>query len=352
MTATPAQGELVSRSSTAVSKKPIDEVRQLLDRMLPQIKLALPKHLDPNRLLRIVLTTIQRTPKLLECTRDSLLGCIVTCAQLGLEPDGMLGHAYLIPFWNGRKNVNECQLIVGYKGLLKLARQSGEIASISARVVHEKDQFRYQYGLNEDCFHVPTDDDEPGPVVAAYAIFRLKDGSHHFDVMTAREINRIRDNSQGYKRDKERSPWTTHYDEMAKKTALRRASKMAPASVEDKMARAAMLEHQADQGIPQTLDMSVALPPAGEDESPVGDGAPTNSNEAEGPPVEFIMSTLADRKKLSKAAKEARIDMADVVGWFKKGDIDELSKTEVELALVKIRSVTGETPREPGEDDE
>jgi recombination protein RecT len=260
MTATnPAQGDLVTRPQTAVAAKPIDQVRALLDKMLPQIKLALPKHLDANRMLRIVLTTVQRTPKLLECTRDSLLGCIVTCAQLGLEPDGMLGHAYLIPFWNGRKNANECQLIVGYKGLLKLARQSGEIASVSARVVYEKDDFTYRYGLVDKLSHVPSDEEDPGPVKAAYAVWHFKDGGHHFEVMTARQINRIRDASQGYKRDKEKSPWTTHYDEMAKKTVIRRSSKMVPASIEDKMARISQLEHQADQGLPQTLDNDVAL---------------------------------------------------------------------------------------------
>lgn len=345
MTATaPAQGDLVPRSNTSVAKKPIDEVRGLLDKMLPQIKLALPKHLDPNRLLRIVLTTIQRTPKLLDCTRDSLLGCIVTCAQLGLEPDGMLGHAYLIPFWNSRKNANECQLIVGYKGLLKLARQSGEIASISARVVHEKDEFRYQYGLHEDCVHVPSDEEDPGSVTHAYAVFRLKDGSHHFDVMTVREIERIRDKSQGYKINKNGSPWTTDFDEMAKKTVLRRASKMAPASVEDRVGMAARLNQQADEGVPQSLDLSMTLPPVGDsdDGAAPSDGASAEATQATGESDDFEMPTMKERKDLVKAAKEARVDLTDVVGWFKKGDVDELSKNEVGLAMVKIRSVTGE----------
>lgn len=326
----------------AVSK--LAELRSMLDKMLPQIKLALPRHLDPNRMLRIVLTTVQRTPKLLECTRESLLGCIVTCAQLGLEPDGVLGHAYLIPFWNSKRNATECQLIVGYKGLLKLARQSGEISSVSARVVHAKDVFEYEYGLTEQLRHVPSDEEDPGGPIAAYAIFRLKDGSHHFDVMTSREINRIRDGSQSYKRDKERSPWSEHWEEMAKKTVLRRASKMAPASIEDRMARVALIEQQADAGLPQTLD---ALDPEVQTDEPAPQAL--EGTKAQKPPP----STLRQRKELLAAAAAARIGEADILGWFGRAAIDELTRADVDEALAKIRSVTGEVPaeREPGSDD-
>jgi len=254
--------------SKAVAKRPIDTFRDLLDRMKGQLELALPRHIDLNRMIRIILTTVQRNPKLLECTRDSLLGCIVQCAQLGLEPDGLLGHVYLIPF-NVSRKINgqwkkslECTLIIGYKGLLKLARQSGEISSISARTVYKKDKFEWEYGLVEKLVHVPSDEEDPGPMTHAYAIFRLKDGSHHFDVMTANEVNRIRDNSQGYKFDKDSSPWTLYYGEMAKKTALRRAAKMSPASIEDKTARAVALDERADAGIPQDLDLGgMELPP-------------------------------------------------------------------------------------------
>lgn len=263
--------ELVKQGERGVAQKsPINTLRDLLDKMRPQLGMALPKHVDVDRMVRICLTTVQRNPKLLDCTRDSLLGCIIQCAQLGLEPDGLLGHAYLIPFNVSRKiNGNwrkqlECTLIVGYKGLLKLARQSGEIASISARVVRQKDTFEYEYGLVEKLVHVPTDEEDPGQVTHAYAIFRMKDGSHHFDVMTAREINRIRDGSKGYQFDKDGSPWTSDYDEMAKKTVLRRASKMSQASVEDKTARAIALDERADTGIPQDLDMGGLQLPAAE----------------------------------------------------------------------------------------
>lgn len=246
--------------TAAVAAKPATKIgtfRDVLDKMKGQLALALPKHLDVDRMLRIVFTTVQRTPALLDCTQESLLGCIVQCAQLGLEPDGLLGHAYLIPFMNRKAEPKprlECQLIIGYKGLLKLARQSGEIASVSARIVNQKDFFEYEYGLNEKLRHIPymvkDAKDDAGLPIFAYAVFRLKDGSYHFDVMGFQEIEAIREASPSGK-----SPaWNDHWDEMAKKTVIRRASKMSPASVEDRMARAISLDERADAGLPQQLE--------------------------------------------------------------------------------------------------
>jgi recombination protein RecT len=251
---TPETGTLTKRPPTK-----IETFRDVLGKMKNQLAVALPKHLDVDRMLRIVFTTVQRNPALLDCTRDSLLGCIVQCAQLGLEPDGLLGHAYLIPFKNRKENRLECQLIIGYKGLLKLARQSGEIASVSARVVYSKDLFEYEYGLNEKLRHIPyvqqEEKDDSGVPVFAYAIFRLKDGSHHFDVMSYREIEFIRKGSPSGN-----SPaWSDHWDEMAKKTAIRRAAKMSPASIEDRMARAISLDERADAGVPQEIESEDAL---------------------------------------------------------------------------------------------
>jgi recombination protein RecT len=262
---TPETGTLTKRPPTK-----IETFRDVLGKMKNQLAVALPKHLDVDRMLRIVFTTVQRTPTLLDCTRDSLLGCIVQCAQLGLEPDGLLGHAYLIPFNNKKVEPHrlECQLIIGYKGLLKLARQSGEIASVSARVVYSKDLFEYEYGLVEKLRHVPYEEknekDDSGVRTYAYAIFRFKDGSHHFEVMTIGEIERIRNASPSGK-----SPaWRDHYDEMCKKTAIRRASKYSPASVEDRMARAIALDERADAGLPQEIDGEDAMRALGAIEPP------------------------------------------------------------------------------------
>lgn len=309
---------------------PINTFRGVLEKMKPQIQLALPRHVSPDRMLRIVLTTVQRTPKLLECTRESLLGCIVQCAQLGLEPDGLLGHAYLIPFYNRRENRMECQLIVGYKGLLKLARQSGEIASISARVVHEKDVFEFEYGLEEKLRHIPSMDEDTGAPVYAYAIFRLKDGSHHFDVMSAREIRAIRKRSKSG----ESGPWVTDEEEMWKKTVLRRASKMSPASIEDRMARAISLDEKADAGLPQNIDEEATEgPPASNGEALT---ELTGEMAQEPATKEFVVSTLKQRKDIIKLCARARVAEEDVAKWCGKAALDELSHDEAEDAVKRL----------------
>lgn len=224
------------------TNKKADDIRALLEKAKPQIALALPRHLSADRMLRIAMTSIRRTPKLLACNQQSLLGAIMQAAQLGLECDGVLGHAYLVPF------KDEVQLIIGYKGLIDLARRSGQLSTIYARVVHAKDQFEYAYGLVERLEHIPSREVDPGEIVAVYAVAHLKDGGRQFEVMTAAEVGKIRERS----RAKDDGPWVTDPEEMHKKTSLRRLCKMLPASVE--LARAVALDERADLGLPQQLE--------------------------------------------------------------------------------------------------
>lgn len=225
-----------------------ENVRLLLEKAKPQIALALPRHLNADRMLRIAMTSVRRTPKLLGCNQQSLLGAIMQSAQLGLEPDGVLGHAYLVPF------KEEVQLIVGYKGLVDLARRSGQLSTIFARVVYAEDQFEYAYGLTERLEHIPSGKAEPGEVRAVYAVARLKDGGQQFEVMTRGEIDAIRKRS----RAADDGPWVTDYSEMAKKTVLRRLCKMLPASVE--LSRAVALDERAELGLPQQLEDVIDVP--------------------------------------------------------------------------------------------
>lgn len=252
----------------ATFKQKVENVRDLLKRHEAQIKLALPRGMRPERMARIVLTTITQTPKLLDCNPQTLIRCVLQAAALGLEPDGLLGQAYLIPFENRKKGTIECQLIPGYKGLLKLSRNSGEIASIEAAVVRKGDVFQYSKGTDSFLKHVPAEPVTvekdgvavpaegwaPGVVTHVYAVARLKDGTRQFEVMATWEVNEIRDNSQGYKtalRFKSDSPWISHYPEMAKKTVLRRLCKMLPASVE--LQTAVTLDETADAGVEQPI---------------------------------------------------------------------------------------------------
>jgi recombination protein RecT len=199
------------------------------DAFKEQLRLAAPEMMDVNRLIRIVFTQIRRNPKLMECTRESLMACVMGCAQLGLEPEPFLGQAYLVPYGK------ECTLIPGYRGYIALARRSGEVKSVTAQAVHENDTFELVYGVPEDKLrHVPAIG-KRGDFVGAYVVFRYKDGSYSFDYMPKEDIDKIRKRSKA----SSSGPWVTDYEEMAKKTVIRRHIKIAPLSVELRKAAAA-----------------------------------------------------------------------------------------------------------------
>lgn len=206
-------------------------IGDLFEQMKPAISQAIPKHMTPERLLRIATTSIRTNPKLKVCTPESLLGAVMQCAQLGLEPS-VLGHAYLIPYKNKNRETNqyvdECQFQIGYKGLIELARRTGQISSIMAQAVYQNDEFEYEYGINEKLKHVPGDGDR-GPVVKYYAYAKFKDGGYSFLVMSRRDIEIHRDK---FSKSKNYGPWVDHFDEMAKKTVLKGLMKYMPISVE------------------------------------------------------------------------------------------------------------------------
>ncbi|WP_210425998.1 recombination protein RecT [Chromobacterium violaceum] len=231
----------------AESSKPKTLAGLLSDpKIKSQMALALPKHLNADRLARIALTEIRKTPALAKCNQESFLGAVMQCAQLGLEPGNALGHAYLLPFGNGKASdgLANVQLIIGYRGMIDLARRSGQIISISAHTVHAHDTFSYQLGLDPDIKHIPTDG-ERGPLTHVYAVAKLKDGGVQFEVMSKHDVDQVRKTSKAANN----GPWVTHYDEMAKKTVCRRLFKWLPVSIE--LQTAVTLDERADAGINQ-----------------------------------------------------------------------------------------------------
>ena len=217
-------------------------ILQYLNKFKSQIEAALPKHLTADRMARIVTTEVRKIPKLLECNPKSLFGAVIQASQLGLEPGSALGHCYLIPF---KKDVN---LIIGYRGMLDLARRSGNIISIEARAVYSNDKFSYSFGLTPDLKHTPIQEGDKGVITHVYAVARLKDGGLQWDVMTKAEVDGIRAQSKAGSS----GPWKTHYDEMAKKTIIRRLFKYLPVSIE--VQQAVGLDEQADAGVSQQND--------------------------------------------------------------------------------------------------
>ena len=210
------------------------KVGSLLQNYLPQLAEALPKILTPEKMMRVALTAMNNNPKLLECTNTSLIGSILTSAQLGLLPDEVLGEAYLIPFNNTRANRMECQFMIGYKGLCTLAYRSGVVESVQARAVFKGDNFEFEMGLNEKLVHHPKGNKNPLEITHFYAIVRMKGGGYVMNVMTREEVEKIRNESANYKfaKYKDSTVWGKYFEEMGCKTVLRRIMKYVPMSSE------------------------------------------------------------------------------------------------------------------------
>ena len=211
---------------------------EFLKKRMPSIQRVAASHMRPDRLYRIVLANVSRTPALLNCTQESIFRAVMQAAELGLEPGSAVGEGYLVPY------KDQCQFIPGYRGLISLAFRSGHVRSVKANVCYQGDDFEYEEGLEPKLRHKPAFDKERkvAEITFAYCVVMLESGGVIYDVMTRGEIDAIRQRS----RAGNSGPWVTDYAEMAKKTVTRRCLKYAPMSVE--MSKALALDHAADSG--------------------------------------------------------------------------------------------------------
>lgn len=225
------EARIAANNAPAQQRPPslADQIRS----MEQQFQLAAPKGVEATQLVRDALTALRQTPKLAECTPQSVLGSLMTCAQLGLRP-GVLGHAYLLPFWDKRQGGQVAQLVVGYQGLVELAHRSGQIQSLIARTVYEHDTFDVDYGLEDKLVHKPYMSGDKGQPIAYYAVAKFTTGGHAFFVMSHPEMLEYRD-----KHAKARNrngqvfgPWADNFEAMAHKTCVRQLSKWMPKSTE------------------------------------------------------------------------------------------------------------------------
>lgn len=201
-------------------------VQALIKKMEGEISRALPSVITTERFTRMVLSAISTTPKLAECDKMTFLAAMMNAAQLGLEPNTPLGQAYLLPYNNTKMKRMEVQFQLGYKGLIDLAYRSGDVAMVMAQVVYENDTFECEFGIEPKLRHVPADTNRGKPV-KVYAMFRTKAGGYGFEVMSMEDI---RKHAEKYSKSYGSgfSPWKTNFEEMAKKTVLKRCLKYAP----------------------------------------------------------------------------------------------------------------------------
>lgn len=280
-------------------------IRDLLTRpdILEQLNNALPKHITAERFSRVALTTIMQNDNLLNCDTGSIMKSLIQSAALGLEIDGTLGHAYLIPY--GGKATFQ----VGYKGLIALARRSGEIKSFCAQVVYSEDGFEFEYGTSEKLSHKPAKGDR-GDMVGAYAIVHYKDGGYSFDYMSKIDIDKVRKRSKA----SSSGPWVTDYDEMARKTVAKRLAKYLPLSVE--FQQAAQLDEHYDLGLDE---------PAKSQAQEVMDRFKTAKDVTDDIP-EFITT---DKIEILKATlKEKKKNLTEMLEWGEKQRIEDINVSE------------------------
>lgn len=229
-----AQGKSLAKAA------PQDGIQRMLQHAWPRIEKVMPKHMSSERLYQLAVSTINQTPKLAECDSASLLSCVMKCSALGLEPSAVdgLGRAYILPFRNGKTKRMEATFIIGYKGLIDLARRSGHLVSIHAQAVYQGDTFEYWEDETGQHFTFRPNrsaEHRPDLLTDVYVLARLVGGGMVFEHMTKAEVDAIRARSKS----KDSGPWVTDYEAMALKTVIRRSARYLPLSTEAQEAVAA-----------------------------------------------------------------------------------------------------------------
>lgn len=212
---------------------------------------VLPKSsaLTAEKLIKLALLAARKNTALTNCSMDTVFQSLLQCAELGLDPGGSTGEAYLVPYGT------TCTLIIGFRGYITLARRSGVLKQIETHIVRERDRFTLKFGLNPVLDHEPLLKGDAGAPVLAYCVARLGDGAVHVEVMTMAEIYKVRDSSKA----KNNGPWVQHFDEMARKTVLRRAAKYLPLSSEMQRALEIEDENSVDGQVVWSSDAAPAL---------------------------------------------------------------------------------------------
>lgn len=220
---------------------------------LAQFKLALPAHITAEKFQRVALTALMQNAQIADCTKDSVLNSLMKCAQDGLLPDGR--EAALVKY--NSKNGATAQYMPMVYGIIKRMKNSGEVSDVNAHLIYSGDKFEYQItdGVSK-INHTPAMFTNRGQLVGVYAVIRFKDGENHVEVMTKEEVDKIRERS----RSKDSGPWVTDYEEMAKKTVIRRAAKRVPTSSDierllDQDLRVSMgVEDEEQEATPSLID--------------------------------------------------------------------------------------------------
>lgn len=239
----------------------MSNIKDLILKRKNEFERSLPAYIKFENFCKAALLDISQNESLLESTQVSVLRSLVCAAQLGLMPSAITGEAYLVPYRNKKTHEYECKLIIGYKGFLKLLYQNKNIVSLEAETVFVNDEFYCEYGTNKKLIHKPAIKDRGEPV-CYYSIVYFK-GQYNqsaFKMMTIDEINEIMTMSQSS--NSKMSPWQNNFNEMAKKTVIRRHMKLLPIVYEDyelssKMQSAITIDEMSDIDLQPAVDVDI-----------------------------------------------------------------------------------------------
>lgn len=271
----------MSNQSQAIERAPTraQQLTKLFERSSSKLAQVAPKHITPERMVRLLAASLSRVPKLAECDEGSLLIALMTATQLGLEPNTPLGHGYIIPVWNSKRGCNEAQFWPGYRGLVHLAEQTGVIKGIRSRLVRARDLFEYEDTHKGEVWRFVPADGDRGEIRKVFAVANRAEGfPPSIEIMTLAEVIAIRDSSPSARGKYGLSgPWVTHFDEMMRKTGIKRLTKQIPLSTEDdtedperpmttptgRFVRALSVDTETDATIEAMLSDAASLPELG-----------------------------------------------------------------------------------------
>lgn len=360
---------MARKASTAVAKpapngaKPIDVFRQRIGLQKNTIQPLLPAHLSFEKFQATLIAAVVAKPDLLDVDQRSLFKASVEAAELGLSLNPALGEADILKNYSNKTQGYEAQFRPRYGGLMKLARQSGDVKSIEAVNVHKNDMFEYEKGLEPVLRHKPALGDR-GPKTHVYCVWMLADGTKQFEVMDREQVMAIRSRSSSKNKQGEIvGPWITDEDEMWRKTVVKRASKYMPRSA-NAFSQAVAMDNARESGMEawtengevfvEAEDITAPQAPV---EKPVQDleqkvaGKRAAPAKDEAPPLEKVVPKALDdgnwdwqewADRAAKAALACPADRREEWAALHKKALDSASFAEPDAAEKVKKAMNGE----------
>lgn len=308
-----------------------------------QISQVMARGMDIERVTKVALAAVSRSPQLLQCSPQSIYTAIHTGVQLGFEPGGPLGHGYLVPRWNSKTKTVECVFQLGYQGMIELARRSGSVTKLYARAVYEHDTFEVAYGLHEDIKHIPRFDGDRGELRLVYAVAHIRDADPQFVVLGRADIERIKQSSESAK--KGFGPWKDHEEAMWLKSAIRNLFKFLPKRVDTPEGRQVAEAIERDDALEVSWETTATPDDDGDSDAPASRTAElrerlsTDSGEIRAPaetPAELRSSEQLSFEARSRVEELKAINSVDALGkWMKRRDaeVTKLPQNEQRVVL-------------------